>query len=116
MASEEFVAPEAFPACEPDLRTTVVFHLADVTGPAKSLRPRLEALARRGVALEVLAPGEGSLACAYGDLGTVRALPYASLTVPRTLHEGVERCGRSPATLPSSGGSSVFDGLTSQSW
>lgn len=89
MASEEFVAPEAFPACEPDLRTTVVFHLADVTGPAKSLRPRLEALARRGVALEVLAPGEGSLACAYGDLGTVRALPYASLTVPRTLHEGV---------------------------
>ena len=69
-------------------RTTVVFHLADVTGPAKSLRPRLEALARRGVALEVLAPGEGSLARAYGDLGSVRALPYASLTVPRTLREG----------------------------
>ncbi|HEV2773127.1 MAG TPA: glycosyltransferase family 4 protein [Thermoleophilaceae bacterium] len=81
-------APAARPARARDLRTTVVFHLADVTGPAKSLRPRLEALARRGVALELLAPGEGSLARAYGDLGPVRALPYASLTVPRTLREG----------------------------
>lgn len=87
VASEELVAP-ARPARARDLRTTVVFHLADVTGPAKSLRPRLEALARRGVALELLAPGEGSLARAYGDLGSVRALPYASLTVPRTLREG----------------------------
>ncbi len=74
------------PASRRPLHTVVLFHLADVTGPAKSLRPRLEALARHGT-LEVLAPGEGSLARAYEGLGSVRALPYAPLTVPRTPRE-----------------------------
>ena len=84
---EELVAPAVPPAPGRRLRTVVVFHLADVTGPAKSLRPRLEAIARWGGGLDVLAPGEGSLARAYGDLGYVSALPYASLTVPRTPRE-----------------------------
>ena len=84
---EELVAPAVPPAPGRRLRTVVVFHLADITGPAKSLRPRLEAIARWGGGLDVLAPGEGSLARAYGDLGYVSALPYASLTVPRTPRE-----------------------------
>lgn len=79
-------ASAASPAGRRRLHTVVLFHLADVTGPAKSLRPRLEALAREGT-LEVLAPGEGSLARAYEGLGSVRALPYAPLTVPRTPRE-----------------------------
>jgi glycosyltransferase involved in cell wall biosynthesis len=53
-----------------------------VSGPSKSLRPRLAALAERG-SLELLAPGRGSLVGAYAGLGKVRALPYQPLVVPR---------------------------------
>lgn len=79
-----------------ELRTLAVFHLAEISGPAKSLRPRLAALARRG-SLEVLVPGHGSLARTYAELGEVRALPYAALTVPRRPGEAasaVRRLGR----------------------
>ncbi len=80
----------AWSASKPDprpLRTLAVFHLAEASGPAYSLRPRLEAVAAQGGSLEVLAPGEGSLARLYGDLGPVRALAYETLTVPRTPRE-----------------------------
>ena len=66
------------------LRVAAVFHLADVTGPARSLKPRLEALTANGRgSLEVIAPGRGSLERAYRGLGELRALPYEPLTVPK---------------------------------
>jgi len=65
------------------VRILAVFHLADTTGPAKTLRPRLEALrGSSGSSLEVIAPGEGSLRGLYEDLGEVRTLAYEPLTVP----------------------------------
>ena len=79
-----------------ELRTLAVFHLAEVSGPAKSLRPRLAALADRGE-LTILAPGHGSLGRTYAELGEIRALPYAALTVPRRAGEAasaVRRLGR----------------------
>jgi len=78
------------------LRIAAVFHLADISGPAQSLRPRLAALAERGT-LEVLTPGNGSLAEAYADVGAVHRLPYERLTVPRSLRElarALRRLGR----------------------
>lgn len=65
------------------IRTLAIFHHPEVTGPAQSLRPRLEALAGGDHSLEVLAPGEGSLRHAYENLGEVRTLAYEPLTVPR---------------------------------
>jgi len=76
------------------LRTLAVFHVAEASGPAYSLRPRLEALAAHGGSLEVLAPGEGSLARLYGDLAPVRALAYEPLTVPRTPREAARALAR----------------------
>ena len=65
------------------VRTLAVFHLADTTGPAKSLRPRLEALTgTAGSSLEVVAPGDGSLRGLYEDLAEFRTLAYEPLTVP----------------------------------
>ncbi len=87
----------AWAAPRPDprpLHTLAVFHLAQASGPAYSLRPRLEALAAQGGSLEVLAPGEGSLARLYGDLGPVRALGYEALTVPRTPREAARGFAR----------------------
>ena len=66
------------------LRTVAIFHLAGVTGPAKSLPPRLAALVARGGSLEALTPGEGSVARLYAGMASVRTLDYAPLTVPRT--------------------------------
>lgn len=76
------------------IRTLAVFHHPEVTGPAKSLRPRFEALAGDDRSLEVIVPGEGSLRRAYEDLGEVRVLAYEPLTVPRGPRAALRALGR----------------------
>ena len=66
------------------MRALAVMHLADVTGPAKTLYPRLEALARRGE-LVTLVPAPGPVADLYARIGTVLVRAYDTVTRPRTL-------------------------------
>jgi glycosyltransferase involved in cell wall biosynthesis len=63
------------------MRTMAVMHLADVTGPAKSLYPRLEALAQRGEVV-TLVPAAGSVADLYAGIGRVVVRPYEAVTRP----------------------------------
>lgn len=73
------------------MRTTVLFHLPERSGPSQSLLPGLRRLAGAG-ALEVVVPegrhpdsaSPGSVAADYSTFATVTRLPYAALTVPRS--------------------------------
>ena len=65
------------------LRSVVVLHLAEITGPAKSMLPRVGWLAEQGAA-EVLVPGEGEAEHAYSQIARVTRLEYSALTVPRS--------------------------------
>jgi glycosyltransferase involved in cell wall biosynthesis len=78
----------------PGLRIMAVFHLADASGPAYSLRPRLEALTAAGGSLAIVAPGEGSLPRVFGGRVPVRTLAYEPLTVPRTPARAVRGLAR----------------------
>jgi glycosyltransferase involved in cell wall biosynthesis len=60
-----------------------VLHLAEMSGPARSLRPWLERAARGG-RLEVAVPGAGAASELYRPLADVVELPYAALTLPRS--------------------------------
>jgi len=60
-----------------------VLHLAEMSGPARSLRPWLERAARGG-RLEVAVPGDGAAADLYRPLADVVELPYGALTLPRS--------------------------------
>ena len=91
MSSPNASPPNASPASA--RRILAVFHLGDVSGPAKSMRPRLEALAQEGT-LELVVPAEGSLPRLYGDAHRVRVLPYEPLTVPRGPLEGLRALRR----------------------
>lgn len=68
------------------IRTLAILHLADTSGPSKTLRPGLERLAGRGE-LEVVVPGEGRAGGAYADIATVTTFGYQPLTFA---HEPVE--------------------------
>jgi glycosyltransferase involved in cell wall biosynthesis len=58
-----------------------VLHLAEMSGPARSLRPWLERVARDG-RLQLAVPGEGAAAELYRPLAEVVELPYSALTLP----------------------------------
>ncbi len=63
-------------------RTVVVLHVAEMSGPARSLRDRVAWLAEHGE-VEVVVPGPGPAADLYAELGAVTQLDYLALTLPR---------------------------------
>jgi glycosyltransferase involved in cell wall biosynthesis len=65
----------------PGLRTLAVLHLAEVSGPSRTLRPRLERLARHGD-VEVVVPGPGGAAESYRDIARITTLGYRPLSFP----------------------------------
>ena len=67
-------------------RTLAVFHVAEMSGPARSLRGRIAWLAERGE-VEVVVPGPGPTADLYSDIASVTQLDYRALTVPRSAGE-----------------------------
>ena len=69
------------PGAAAPARSLAVMHLADVSGPSRSLRDELRWLADGGE-LEVLIPGEGRLQSELAAFARVRTLRYAALTVP----------------------------------
>lgn len=58
-------------------------HLAEISGPARTLHPRLEALASCGE-LVTLVPGEGLVERAYAEIGGTAVRDYRPLTLPRS--------------------------------
>jgi glycosyltransferase involved in cell wall biosynthesis len=62
-------------------RLTAIFHLAEVTGPARTLAPRLERLAE-DVDLDVVLPGVGAAERLLAPHARVTRLPYAAATFP----------------------------------
>jgi glycosyltransferase involved in cell wall biosynthesis len=75
-------------------RTLAVFHLAQASGPSLSLRGELEWLSGGG-AVEVVVPGPGAVADAFGDFAEVTPLEYATLSRPR----GIAEAGRLARSL-----------------
>jgi glycosyltransferase involved in cell wall biosynthesis len=67
---------------ETPARTLAVLHVAEMSGPARSLRDRLAWLAEHGE-LELVVPGPGPAADLYADIATVTQLEYRALTLPR---------------------------------
>lgn len=65
-----------------------VLHLAEMSGPARSLRPWLER-ASEGGRLEIAVPAAGAAADLYRPLAEVTALDYAALTLPRSPRDAV---------------------------
>ncbi|HEY8000778.1 MAG TPA: glycosyltransferase [Solirubrobacterales bacterium] len=63
------------------LRTLAVFHLADTSGPSRSLETELAWLAGEG-SLDVVLPGPGHLGEVLGDAAGVISLDYEALTKP----------------------------------
>ncbi|MDX6581461.1 MAG: hypothetical protein QOI10_645 [Solirubrobacterales bacterium] len=64
------------------LRTLAVFHLADTSGPSRSLERELAWLASQG-ALDVVLPADGSVGEALPEQATVLLRDYEALTLPR---------------------------------
>lgn len=56
-------------------------HLAEVSGPSRSLEDELRWLSGEGE-LAILVPGVGRLQCDFSPFATVRPLQYSALTVP----------------------------------
>jgi glycosyltransferase involved in cell wall biosynthesis len=63
-------------------RTLAIFHLAETSGPSRSLDAELRWLAWDG-SLEVVVPGPGHVAERFEDVARVTTLDYEALTVPR---------------------------------
>lgn len=70
-------------------RTLAVFHLAETSGPSRSLERELRWLADEG-SVEVVVPGRGAgseatgaVADSFGDFAPVTALDFEALTLPR---------------------------------
>ena len=75
------------------MRALAVMHLADVTGPAKSLYPRLETLARRGEVV-TLVPASGSVGDLYARIGPVVVRPYEAVTRPASPRAALRMAAR----------------------
>jgi glycosyltransferase involved in cell wall biosynthesis len=71
----------ASPKREPK-RTLAVFHLAETSGPSRSLESELRWLADGG-SVEVVVPGAGAVAEAFGEFARITVLPFEALTLPR---------------------------------
>ncbi len=67
------------PAAPSKLETVAVFHLAETTGPSRSLEAELAWIAGRGQLTSVI-PGSGSLAARLSESGEVVSLDYEALT------------------------------------
>jgi glycosyltransferase involved in cell wall biosynthesis len=65
------------------MRIIVVFHLGDVSGPAKTLLPRVARLARNHD-VEVIIPRAGAIAPLYASFAKITVLPSATPTMPET--------------------------------
>jgi glycosyltransferase involved in cell wall biosynthesis len=65
------------------LRIVLVFHLAEVTGPALTLLPRARRLAEREE-LSVVFPGEGTAELLYSPFARTSTARYVALTIPRS--------------------------------
>jgi glycosyltransferase involved in cell wall biosynthesis len=74
-------------------RALAVFHVAEMSGAARSLRERLAWLAEEGE-LEVVVPGPGPTADLYAESATVTRLDYRALTLPRNPLEAVAQALR----------------------
>jgi glycosyltransferase involved in cell wall biosynthesis/GT2 family glycosyltransferase len=70
------------------LRTLAVFHLADTSGPSRSLERELAWLASEG-SLDVVLPADGSVEDALPDKATVLHRNYAALTTPARVRGGL---------------------------
>jgi glycosyltransferase involved in cell wall biosynthesis/GT2 family glycosyltransferase len=73
-----------------ELRALAVFHLADTTGPSRSLEAELAWLAGEG-ALDVVLPGPGNVEDVLGDEAGVIRLDYRALTKPQPGVLGIAR-------------------------
>ncbi len=70
------------------VRILCVMHLADGVGPPNHVRPWLAALTEQAV-LEIVVPGEGTVAALYSQSAQVTVLPYSPLMVPRGMGAAV---------------------------
>ena len=66
------------------VRATAVLHVGEISGPAKTLLPRLAALAELG-SVEVVVPRRGPAADLYDPVAKTTVLAYGPLAFPRTL-------------------------------
>jgi glycosyltransferase involved in cell wall biosynthesis len=73
----------------------MIFHLAEVTGPALTLLPRARRLAEQGN-LKVLFPGEGAALSLYASFAQVATARYKALTLPRSPLAALLWLGRFP--------------------
>jgi N-acetylglucosaminyl-diphospho-decaprenol L-rhamnosyltransferase len=69
------------PTDAPALRTVLVLHVAEASGPARSLEGRMRWLAASG-SLDVVVPGPGPAADLYSGFARVHELPYEALMLP----------------------------------
>ncbi len=74
----------------PAMRTLAVFHLADTSGPSRSLEAELSWLAGQG-SLDVVLPGPGNVGDVLGDAAGVIQLDYEALTKPEPGIRGLAR-------------------------
>ena len=66
----------------PPERTLAVFHLAETSGPSRSLENELAWLAEAGH-VDVVVPRRGAVADRFGELAEVHVRSYEALTLPR---------------------------------
>ncbi len=74
----------------PQTRSLAVFHLADTSGPSRSLEAELQWLASRGP-LDVVTPGAGNLGEVLGERAQMIQLDYEALTKPEPGLRGMLR-------------------------
>jgi glycosyltransferase involved in cell wall biosynthesis len=63
-------------------RTLAVFHLAETSGPSRSLENELRWLSNHGD-VDVVVPGPGAVVERFGEFATPHAARYEALTLPR---------------------------------
>src|SRR3954453_14593236 len=82
-AAGEIPAVETRAASPPAGRTLAAFHLAETSGPSRSLIRELRWLAEGGT-VEVAVPRPGRVADVYGAFAEVSVLDYQPATLPNT--------------------------------
>jgi glycosyltransferase involved in cell wall biosynthesis len=75
-------APEPPPGPELPGRTLAVFHLAETSGPSRSLENELRWLSEHG-SVDVVAPGPGAVLELFSQFAEPHVLAYEALTLPR---------------------------------